>query len=184
MFVSRYSIRTLLVAVTLVAAYFPCAKTYHSWFVNKYAGYYNGSLVSQVQNGDSINDVSELFDSMRLLTPADEHDMRNIASVWASQKLDIEEGDQLFHFSCVSGHGVYLQFRDGRLVNFPNGAYKDARKLAEINNDPIPHALLLMGVWPYYVVCIGFASVMFALFYRRRRKRSHVDLASRGITNG
>jgi hypothetical protein len=92
---------------------------------------------------------------MRLLIAADEHDMRNIARVWISLKLDIEERDRSFIFPVRVATVCICSVRDV----------------------PVPHPLLLIDVWPYYIVCVAFASVLCSWLYRHRGKRVHVDRA-------
>jgi hypothetical protein len=66
----RYSLRTLILWLTLVAVYFPLAQLYDSWFASKYGQYYISNVLGcKIRNGDSFNRVASFFGSSQMVGP-------------------------------------------------------------------------------------------------------------------
>lgn len=147
----------------IVAAYFPLAKLYHSWFTTTYDSYYVTSvLASKIHNGDSVDDVSTHFESRQILSDADTNAMQNITEIWGSNNLTMEDADQYYRFSTRGGASAYMQFRDGRLVNLSNNNYSDARRIAEMNDYSFPNPIFRFGLLPIYLILVTCIALMLA----------------------
>jgi hypothetical protein len=179
----QYSLRMLIVVVAVVAAYFPLARIYHSWFTKTYGSYYIASVIgSKIHDGDSIADVARHFDTHRLLTKSDTRHMKNITEFCNRNNLPIEECDE-FHTFSVSTGGVDLQFRDGRLVNLQNNLYSDAAKLSQINSYSLPNPILAFGFLPLYFVLLTCILLVYLWLHRPDRTNNRDSAADKiGVT--
>ena len=174
----QYSLRMLIVAIAIVAAYFPLARIYHSWFTKTYGPYYVASVLgSKIHDGDSVADVARHFDSHRLLSNNDARQMKNVTEFCSRNNLRIEEQD-VFHTFAISRGGVDLQFRDGKLVNLQNNLYSDALKLSQMNNYPLPNPMLSFGFLPLYLFVAVCIVVLYSWLNRQDQsdqRRSNAD---------
>ncbi|MFN3192841.1 MAG: hypothetical protein ACE361_20190 [Aureliella sp.] len=166
----RFSLRTLLVLVTVVSAYFPLAGLFDDWISTTYDGYYvNSILASHIQNGDSIDEVASHFSAFRPIGDTDKIDMENVSRIWKSNRWTIEEEDQIYHFGTLGGSGTYLQFRGGRLINLNNKPYRDELGIAKQNGYPFPNWILRYGFFPLYISFTAVATLAFLLHKALRR---------------
>jgi hypothetical protein len=133
-------------------------------------------LASEIYNGDSVGDVAKHFRSHHLITPDDEQLSQSIRDVWGQHgDWSIEDSDQFFHFA-VPGAGANLQFRKGKLVNLQNSAYRDARKLAQLNGYSLPNPLLKFGIMPYYLP-FAIGTILVCMRQSSAINRRQCDLA-------
>lgn len=156
----QYSLQTLLVLVVLVAAYFPCHRfyltLYRSWLANNYGSFYVDVIRnSELQNGDTLQEVGRHFDKIQMVTDLEQATKKDIIEYLVRLKMDILEGDQFFHASLLNGAGMDLQFRDGHLVNH----YKRATKHS--------HPLIRFGFPIYYVSFVTMLFFVHRLHLRR-----------------
>lgn len=159
----RYSLRTLLVGVAIVAAYFPLGMLYHRWFSTEYSPYYVSTvLASKISNGDSVNEVASYFSSQRSLTDAERIDMQSIPGTFGGASRVIEDGDECYSFSTHGRSGIVAQFRDGRLINLPNESYSDLPLLAEMNGYSLPSPILRFGFLPLYLILVACIALLLA----------------------
>ena len=176
----QYSLRTLIVAVVVVAAYFPLARIYHSWFTKTYRQFYLTSVLgSKIHDGDSVGDVARHFDSHRLLSSLSSNDARTIkylTEYCGLHNLRIEEHDE-FHSFSISRGGVDLQFRDGKLVNLQNNLYIDVRKLSQMNDYPLPNPMLSFGFWPLYLILTVCIVLLFSWLHRHSQSDNRRPVA-------
>ena len=185
MLLQQFSLRKLLVAVMLVALYFPCDQVYRYWLASTYGySYVEAVIALELHNGDTIKQVGRQFHQMRLLTPASDSEyLTNLAMVWSNRGLPIQENDEFFHASLRGGAGAYLQFRDGRLVNLWNTAYIDSHKLAP---SPPPDNLARLRFIAIYLagaVLVLLADSVLA-FLLRRNKRSRTKPSNASLLDG
>ena len=172
----RYSVRTLIVVVTLVAVYFPLARFYDSWYTSKYGEYYTSNVLGfKIHNGDSLNQVASHFGSYQAVG----HDHHfpaismTIAELCARNNWPVEEGDQFYRFSTPGGDGgTYLQFRNNKLINLKNSDYADAGLLAKMNGFSLPHPALTLGFLPLYLTTVLSLAILYLWF--RRKRSSHM----------
>jgi hypothetical protein len=122
----------------------------------------------EIRNGDSFNRVASHFGSHRLVGRDHQLAMISIAELWASNNWPIEEGDQFCRFSIPGGDGVYLQFRNNRLINLKNSTYTDARLLAKMSGSSLPHPALTRGFLPLYLITVLILVFLYSLFRRKR----------------
>ena len=167
MFPRQFSTRTLLAFMALVAVCLAAHRLYSAWYVRNYPGHYLHSLLnSQVHNGDTRADVARFYDTaVKVDVQADP----NVQQLWNSRKWAIDVGDEVWHFSGSSGHGVYLQFRAGQLINHRNSDFADPDRLAKMNRQPLPPVALRYGVWPYCVALFVITGVVILLFDKRTK---------------
>jgi hypothetical protein len=93
----------------------------------------------------------------------------NLLRVWTSRKWPIAPDDEFWHFRDAYGHGVYLQFRDDRLINFPHADFADPYQLALINQLPRPPWPLRYGVWPYSIPLVAVVGWLLLRLDKRNR---------------
>ena len=168
----RYSLRTLLIATAVFAAYFPVARLYHLWFATAHDSYYVTSvLASEIHNGDTVAEVATHFASQRLLTDAEENAFKNIPGTFGGTNRTIDDGDTCYSFSTHGGSSVLMQFRDGQLINLPNESYSDAALLAEMNGYSLPNPVLLYGVLPFYLIFVACIALILSSGRWLRRSR-------------
>jgi len=142
----QFSTRTLLALMGLVAVCLAAHRLHYAWYVRNYPGHYLDSLLyARVHNGYARVDIARLFASGARV---DVQTNPNVQRVWTSRQWPIAPGDEIWHFHDAYRHGVYLQFRDGRLVNHSNADFADPDKLAQINQQPQPPWPVRYGVWP------------------------------------
>ena len=164
-----YSLRTILVIVTLVATYFASAQWYNAWLSTHYETYYTLSqLHSTICNGDSLQEVGAIFDSVKLVTQKDSADMSGVTALWTARKWPIETGDEFYFMSTSNGMPGVFQFREGKLVNHQNSDYGhvDGASFGNLfyteeearRGYSMPHPLLLrFGVLPFWVMLAALA---------------------------
>lgn len=169
----RYSLRTLILWLTLVAVYFPLAQLYDSWFASKYGQYYISNVLGfKIRNGDTFNRVASFFGSSQLVGPDHQLGMMSIKELCASNNWPIEEDDQFYRFSIRGGSAVYLQFRDNRLINLKNSTYTDASLLASMGGYSLPHPALTLGFLPLYAIIVPNLVFLSSLFRRSRQSQT------------
>ena len=165
----RYSVRMLIVVVTLVAVYFPLAGVYDSWYASKYGHYYVANVLGfKIHNGDSFDRVASHFGSHQRVGRDHKLATISIEELWASRNCSIEDGDEIYRFSMPGDSATYLQFRSDRLINLTNSEYADASLLGKLNGYSLPHPILTRGFLPMYLVAVLVVVVMY-LGLRRKR---------------
>ena len=117
----QYSLRSFLVVVALVAAYFPCHRiylsSYRSWLVHNHGLLYIDIIRnSELRNGDTLQEVRRHFDKMQMVTDLNAAQMKEIVAKRVQLKMTMLEDDQFFHGSLANGEGMDLQFRDRKSV--------------------------------------------------------------------
>ncbi len=166
----RFSLRTLLVLMAVVSAYFPLANLFDNWVSTTYGEHYvNSILASRIQNGDSIDTVASHFSSFRLLDDSDTNDMENVTRIWTSNRWTMKNDDQIYYFETLGGSGTYLQFSDGRLINLSNKAHRDERGIAKMNAYPFPNWIVRCGFFPLYILLVVIAMTAFWVFKAFKR---------------
>ena len=193
----QFSLRTLIVTITLVAIYFVAAILYRSWFESVYSQYTSAKRVASLENGISLNRVSALYSTTNRINLSDliepgttQHGkvLRPGGVTFVSpstirllrERFDqMAPGDELYSFSDRNRGGVHLQFRDGKLINHPRTLY-DPEPLAKMNNFPFPNAFLRFGILPYYV---PIAILLILVDYRlqQRKLRHPVETPTKSI---
>ena len=123
----RFSLRTLLIAVALVAAYFPCSELYVSWVYKRLEanhGYHYVLMLlhSEFRNGDSLHEVATRFENVRLLSANNTQEMENIRNIWAMKKLTIEVDDQFMFGPDLLVAPVLYEGARERTIYLPAGA--------------------------------------------------------------
>ena len=160
----QLSLRTLLVLMALVAVCLVAHRSYRTWYIRHYPGHYlHTVLLPNVHNGDTRQEVALLFAS------GDRVDMQTDSNVqkWNFRPWPILPGDEFWQFSDSSGHRVYLQFRNGLLVNHPKANFVNADWHGQINQQP--PLLLRYGVWPYGVALIVTVGYLLLAFDQKPR---------------
>ena len=152
--------------MSLVAFYFFANMLYGGWFRSAYPSYAWAENRASLENGQSLDSVSAIFETNQKISPSDLVDLGPLQNgkilrpggfTYASPSVirEIREifdkGHELYKFTDRYGSGVHLQFSNGKLVNHPRGASEDAIRLAQMNNFPIPIAFLRFGILPYYL---------------------------------
>lgn len=170
----RYSVRALILVLTLVAVYFPLARLYDSWFASTYGEYYTANVLGfRIHNGDSFRRVASYFGSHRPVGRDHQLGLISIEELCASNNLPIEEGDQFYRFSTPgSDSGVYLQFRDDKLINLTNTTYSNANSLARMNGNALPHPALTHGFLPLYLITVLVVTLLYSFRMSLRRRWS------------
>src|SRR5688572_10909832 len=108
---TRYSLRTLLVMVTLTAVCLASHRLYQFWYARNYPQYSLYSLLrAGVHNGDNWQDIARHFKSAVKLDASNDP---NVERVWKPRGWIIRPDDEIWHFQHSSRHGVLLQFREG-----------------------------------------------------------------------
>lgn len=157
----RFSLRTLLAALAVIAMCLAAQRAYRDWYARNYPAFYISTVVhTRIRNGESLPAVLRRFDSMRPVEGAAE--LATLQRVWRQNGWRIEERDEFFHFSIGSRHGAWIQFRGGHVVNAPGGAH-DLDQIAQLNNYPAPPIWLRYGVWPFCILLAAAVLLMGAL---------------------
>ncbi len=175
----QYSLRTFLIFVAFVAAYFLCSQVYNTWYdslirSNHSFHYVELVLAAKLRNGDTLQDVSAHFDNVRLVTANDVHVNRNIATVWGNKGLTIAKGDQFYFCSVSTGAGGYLQFRQDKLVNLWNTAYSTPGNLMKAQPGQMtrPNQLLALGFLPGYLAFGAIGTITIKILRKLQLPRS------------
>jgi len=173
MYPRQFFIRTLLVMVTLAAVCLASHRVYSSWYAQNYPGHFLYRLLhTQVHNGDTLEEVSRQFNTA---VEVDASNVTNVVKLWNSRGWSIPPEDEIWHFSHASGRGIYLQFRDGRVVNYPYFDFADPDALAQMNNDPLPPLLLRRGIWPIALVVLVLTGGVLTLCDKKSHGSASTD---------
>ena len=193
----QFSLRTLIVTITLIAIYFVASMLYRNWFEKAYSFYTSAERVASLENGLSLNRVSALYSTTQRINPTDlvdpapgengkilRPDGFSLASPSMIRKLrdtfdQMGPGDELYSFKDRNGGGVDLQFRDGKLINFPRALYAP-EQLAKLNKFPFPNAALRFGILPYYVP-IALLLVLVDYRLQQSKIRPHLEMLTQSI---
>ena len=165
----QFSIRTLLLVVALAAACLTIHRLYQRWYVQNYALHAAHSMLgTQVHNGDTFQTITRLFEqAVKVDLSNDENE--NVRYLWNYKGWMILPGDEIWHFEYSHGQGAWLQFRDGRVVNFQPRDFADPEGNAKANRAPVPPRCLRRGVWPFCVAIFVVGSCLLVLMDRRAR---------------
>ena len=171
----RFGIRSLLVACTLVAAFFPFRAAYDHWFRSKYSGFHIHKILGEwVQDGDSFDLVSQQFDRSEARS---EHWMRENMHYFANRKPiwdDLKTGDEYYSFFINGGSvSALFQFRNGVVVNHRNAIYKGPYSQVRHYKDVSPNSLFRHGALPVYtlmVALLGAVTLLVMRFTNRQRR--------------
>ncbi len=163
----RFGIRTLLLALTLVAAFFPFRNFYNDWFRDSFSAFHlHDALAHRVSDGDSFDDVSSLFDRSQ---PHTEDWVRN----HLRPLLNYEPADEYYVFLMDSSIvGAFFQFRDDVVVNHDNSKFRVPFSTVKLLNDTEPHFAFRNGPIPVYaalVFCVLVAYFSAARLIRIRK---------------
>lgn len=179
----QFSLRSLILTISLVAFYFFATMLYRDWIQSAYPSYAWAEDRASLQNGQSLDSVSALFETNQKISLSDLVDLgptqtgkilRPGGFTFASPSVIMEmreildKGYELYSFTDRYGDGVHLQFSNGKLINHPRGASYDAIRIAHMNSIPTPIATLRFGILPYY---IPIALILIFVDYRLQRRR-------------
>ncbi len=184
----QFSLRTLVVTITLIAIYFAASVLYRKWFESAYSFYTSAKKVASLENGLSLSRVSALYSTTQRINPTDLVDpvpgengkiLRPDGFTYVSPSMitklretfeQMAPGDELYSFKDRNG-GVDLQFRDGKLVNFPRPLYAP-EQLAKLNKFPFPNAAFRFGILPFFVpIALMIILVDYQMQQRKNRPR-------------
>lgn len=185
----QFSLRSLIMVTFLVSFYFVATRLYGDWIKSAYPSYTWAENRASLEDGQSLNSVSVLFESNQKINLADLVDLgptqtgkilgwgpRGFTyaspSVIKEMREIFDKGHERYTFTDRHGSAVFLQFSNGKLVNHPRGASFGAIHLAQTHNFPIPIAALRFGILPYYV---PIAILLILVDYRlQQRKIQHL----------
>jgi hypothetical protein len=161
----QFSIGTLLAIVFLIAVCLAIVRAYDRWYAHRYSAHYMFSLLHhQIRNGDTFQDVARYFDT----AVKTDRDAPNVQKIWSQRSWVIQPGDEIWHFGMRSS-GVYLQFRDGRVVNHVNSDYVEADRMAQLNHQPVPPLVSRFGPWPLCFMVLGGGGCILVMLDNRAR---------------
>src|SRR5262245_61444174 len=164
----QFSIRTLIVSVLLVAICLATNRAYLRWYAHKYPSHYVFSVLrNQIHDGDTFEHVAQYFERAERT----DFDAPNVRKVWSTRPWTIQPGDDIWHFRNASS-GVFIQFRDGRVVNHPTSDYAEPDRIAQLNHHPVPPPFLRYGVWPYCLLVLAAGGSILVAIDSRTRSRS------------
>jgi hypothetical protein len=107
---------------------------YRDWFKSAYSSYAWAENRASLENGQSLNSVSALFETNQKINPTDLVDLGPTqsgkilgpggftyasSSVIREMREIFDKGYELYSFTDRYGSGVHLQFSNGKLVNHP-----------------------------------------------------------------
>ncbi|MFT5300137.1 MAG: hypothetical protein ACI87E_005113 [Mariniblastus sp.] len=148
-----FSIRTLLLAVTVVALYFPTHAFYDPWQQDRlrvsHHMYHDFTVLAKLSEGDSVEDVCSNY---TVIDRVDRDALREqLVGLLSAMGTEVELKDEFYEYT-VHGEGNfgYLQFRDGKLVNHSRDRFNDPVANTLRNGAQLPGAVDRMGVWPIY----------------------------------
>jgi len=160
----RYQLRTLLLIIAPAAMCLTIHRVYQRWYLQNYSVYSLWVLLgTQVQNGDTLEEVARHFRKAEKVDPNDP----KTTLLWNQRNWTILPGDEIWSFQYSSRNGVNFQFRDGRVVNFQPSDYADVDALAKMNRDPVPPRWLRWGAWPYCLVMFVVGSCVLILIEKK-----------------
>ena len=156
---ASFSIRTLLLLVTLVALYFPTRAIYEPWQESRlrvsHAMFHDFSVLAKLTEGDSLEEVSRHYDSLRPIDSNSPLHSRLKMEFAALNNLTFDETDEFYEYRTHGdGNFGYLQFRDGLLVNHPSDIFGDPVANTVRNKSALPGVFDRMGVWPVYIIVV------------------------------
>jgi hypothetical protein len=128
-------------------------------------------LGTSIHNGDTWQSVARHF---RTTVKVDPSKNANVQKVWRSRGETINPEDEIWHFQYFGGHGVYLQFRDGRNVNWDESVYSDPDRIEQLNHRPTPPLVLRRGIWPVCVVVFAIGVSLLVIADTRARPKTVV----------
>jgi len=169
----RYRLRTLLVGISLFAICLACSRVYDHWYAQRYSAHYLFSLLhNRIHDEDTFQQVATYFQTATKTDPSS----ANVKMIWSSRSWVIQPGDEIWHFK-IGSSGVYLQFRDGKVVNHQNRDFAYPDDMAQRNHGPVPPTLLRYGIWPICLCAtVAMGSILVAIKIRSRlRHRPSTD---------
>ncbi len=167
---SQFSIRTLLLLVALTAVCLSIHRVYQSWYVQSYTLHSLHSFLSTgINNGDSFDKVAGHFETAAKVDIASNDQVRDL---WKYKGWAIQPHDEIWHFIYSKGRGVWIQFRDGRVVNFRASDFADPDRNARVNREPVPPLLLRHGIWPLCLAIFVVGSCVLVALDKRARGAS------------
>ncbi|QDV22247.1 hypothetical protein [Aureliella helgolandensis] len=159
----------MILLTAIVALYCCCASIYDHWYESKYAGFVGADKLAKLEPGTSFDSVAALYSGSSKITPQSIVDLGpsengkilnlegftrvspSLITLLNDKLAKMEAGDELYCFDEPHGGGVYLQFRDGRLVNHVPNNYQPTIQLMEVNRLLLPPLFLRFGLLPFYV---------------------------------
>ena len=142
----RFGIRTLLVALTLIAAFFPFRNYFNRSLRASYPGFHLHRTLARVTNGDSFEYVSSLYDKS-VVAPEPKPNF----TLGAGRKPDDE-----YFFCYVDNFYIWYQFRNGRVVN-ADGSLPYSR-IRQIFDESTPNLFFRFGAVPPYIAILLFGA--------------------------
>ena len=188
----NYSIRTLLVAIAIVAAYFPMRDVYATWrrarLQTTHQIFSDYETLAMIHEGDSVQDVTRYY-PMLSSVPSNTAPWTTVANGLQSAGQSVQPSDEFYRYTLrEEGMYGYLQFRDAKLVNHPDAVFSDPIANAARNGAALPAIFDRIGFFPIYLVMAAVAGVFCSIAVRlngriRRTARSDCpDIASNSAT--
>jgi hypothetical protein len=169
-----FSLKTLLLAIAVVAVYFPLREIYDSWRRHRlqetHQIFSDYETLAILNEGDSVQDVTRHYPMLSAVepnTPA----WDNIANGFQSAKLSVEATDAFYQYTLnEEGMYGYLHFRNGKLINHPKDVFADPVANAIRSGVSLPGFFDRMGFFPIYFATIALACTIFFVGKRFIRK--------------
>jgi hypothetical protein len=173
----RFSIRTALAVIAVLAVFLTVRRVYLAWFERTYSAYHLVDVLrTNVRNGDTIEQVKRHFHQVR---PIDEAQMRTFREICQSRGWQIAEGDEIMQFTDTNNHGIMLQFRDGKLINHQPTDFSHPSPFSKLNSYRHPNWFVRNPSFVAAAVCavtMVLACVFWASsrsFQQRSRPTAH-----------
>ena len=147
----RFSIRTLLVVLAVVAIYFPYERWRRQHLRASYNIYYISENLIAISEGDSVKSVSDRFTTLIEVEPKPVL-VRNLGLD------DFGPTDTLYRYPFDSIYSGYLHFRDGKLASYPEPFHSDPVAMTRATGGKIPTETERMSSLLIYL------TVVFAIF--------------------
>ena len=127
-----------MIAVVLVAIYFPLNSWFNASLRNEYQTYHNIATLSEVSNESDFDTVSKLLTN---LSPIDSERLPDTGT---------ETDNSVDYYVCDGEFDIVLAFRKGELIEHDNNAFATMFKMRNAPKYPKPSLWLRFGILPYY----------------------------------
>jgi hypothetical protein len=183
----RFSLTSLLLAITFVSLCVAVWKSYHGWYAHNYSDEVLSRLLHDaVRNGDSVEPVADHLGVTGVNIDAERASFGAgfqgvIRKLAANRPYGVHTTDKFLYFG-FGRYGAVLQFRDDRLINHEPTKFggSSAIDFQKVRETPVYDKLLQLG-WQMGVLqgiagLVAGSTLIAAIALAKRRRYSPVAL--------
>ena len=168
----RFSISSMLLAVVVTSAGLALSLGSKQWYESNHSGHALCAVVDTIENGDSLQSVRQKFHGAIAVG----HDDPFVQNVWQQRSWPIEPNDEFFHFLFNGEFGVYMQFRDNRVVNHTDRFFENDI-IRQMKNNTKPPVIFAYGVRPiqYGIYSLAGLGIVLCFWFGKIHRTNQTD---------